>query len=143
MIPRSSTPDAETPNQRYNFSPSAAQAGKYFILSSSAELARSLITTFKSGDGRTGAGESPETAIIEADGPELARVLESNRSRLAIPLVLDRGLSRARAESQVELGLSMLGYLGHGRLTIRDEPSATSLTLKFQLDNGRTRQPAK
>jgi hypothetical protein len=140
MIPRSTRPDGETPNQRYNYTPSAAQAGKYFIVSSSAELARSLIKLLKSDAWRTRGSPAPATAVLEADGPELARLLELNRGRLAIPLMLDGGQTRAAAERQVALGLSLLRRLGRGRLTIKDEPAATSLELRFALSRESARR---
>ncbi len=47
MVPKGEGASTETPNQRYNFSPSAAQVGKYFFLSTSAELGRKLIKELK------------------------------------------------------------------------------------------------
>jgi len=134
MLPHTNAPGAETPNQRYNFSPSAAQVGKYFILSSSAGLARALIKDLKARgeDTKTGT-EKSETVVVEASGPEFARLLELNRSRLAMRVMLDRGETKENAESQVELGLALFRYLRHGRLAIRDDARSTSLELKLQL----------
>ena len=70
--------------------------------------------------------------MLEADGPELARLLEINRTRLAMQLMLGRGETKEKAESQVELGLALLRYLGHGRLVIRDDPGATRIQLKIR-----------
>ncbi len=58
-----------TPQRRYNFSPSAAQVGKYFILSSSRGLGRSLIKELKGKKAGTGqAAASRSTFAVEADG---------------------------------------------------------------------------
>jgi hypothetical protein len=125
---------ATSPDARYNLSPSAAQVGKYFILSTSAGLARALIKDLRSADGsKKLTGESPETAVLEADGAELARLLELNRARLAMQLMLSRGETKEKSEAFVEKGLALLRYLGTGRLTVRDEPGATSLKLSFKL----------
>jgi len=134
MIRRNAASTNETPNQRYNFTPATAQVGKYLILSSSVGLARSLIKELKS-KGGPGAGgtESHETLLIEADGPELARLLEQNRSRLAAQLMLNRGETKEKAQEDVGLGLDLVRYLGQGRLVIRDEPGGSQLHVKLQL----------
>ena len=62
-----------------------------------------------------GRPSEPETAVLEADGPELARLLEQNRGRLAMQFMLNRGETKEKAEGQVDLGLALLRYLGHGR----------------------------
>ena len=130
MIPRHSASATAVPSPRYNFTPATAQVGKYLIFSSSVGLARNLIKELKS---KTGAADGSETAVLEADGPELARLLEINRSRLAMQLMLGRGETKEKAEGQVELGLALLRSLGHGRLVIRDDPGATRIQLKLQL----------
>src|SRR5205823_5469108 len=76
MVPRASSTASLPPHLRYNFSPSAAQVGKFFILSSSTHLARALVKELKSDGGARAAGaEAKSTFSVEADGPELARLL--------------------------------------------------------------------
>ncbi len=134
MVPKSDSPAPTSPDARYNVSPSAAQVGKYFILSTSAGLARALIKDLKNPDAaRKLSGESSETAVLEADGPELARLLELNQARLAMQLMLGRGLTKEKAEAEVAKGLDLLRYLGAGRMAVRDEPEKTSLELTFKL----------
>jgi hypothetical protein len=134
MVPKTATPAATSPDQRYNFSPSAAQVGKYFFVSTSAGLARALIKDLRKADvSRSMEGESNETAVLEADGAELARLLELNRGRLAMQLMLSRGETKEKAESFVDTGLALLRYLGHGRMTARDLPGETSFRLNFKL----------
>ena len=130
MIVRHPDSASETPNPRYNFTPATAQVGKYLIFSSSIGLARDLIKTLKA---KSGGADASETAVLEADGPELARLLDINRTRLAMQLMLGRGETKEKAESQVELGLALLRKLGHGRLVIRDDPGSTRIQLKLQL----------
>jgi hypothetical protein len=124
------TSASEAPSTRYNFTPATAQVGKYLIFSSSTGLARDLIKELKS---KNRGADFSETAVLEADGPEVARLLEINRSRLAMQLMLNQGQTKEKAESQVELGLALLRSLGHGRLVIRDDQGATRIQLKFQL----------
>jgi hypothetical protein len=134
MPPRGMPASGTAVDTRYNFSPAAAQVGRFFILSSSMGLARDLIKQLKPAvDTRADAIEGKETLAIEADGVELARLLELNRSRLVTRNMLNKGETKESAERQVELGLALLRYLGHGRLTIHDEPAATRVEARFQL----------
>ena len=130
MVPRHGDSASVVPSPRYNFTPATAQVGKYLIFSSSVGLARDLVKELKS---KTEAAELGETAVLEADGAELAKLLELNRSRLAMQLMLGRGETREKAENQVELGLALLRALGHGRLVIKDDPGASRIQLKFEL----------
>jgi hypothetical protein len=47
--------------------------------------------------------------------------------------MLSRGETKEKSEAFVDKGLALLRYLGTGLLTVRDEPTATSLELKFKL----------
>jgi hypothetical protein len=71
--------------------------------------------------------------VLEADGAELARLLELNRARLAMQLMLNRGETKEKSEAFVDTGLALLRFLGTGRISVRDEPGATSLNLTFKL----------
>ena len=95
MVPRHADSASEAPNPRYNFTPATAQVGKYLIFSSSVGLARDLIKELKA---KSGGADASETAVLEADGPELARLLEINRTRLAMQLMLGRGETKEKAK---------------------------------------------
>jgi hypothetical protein len=134
MVPRPASGAGVPPHQRYNYSPSAAQVGKFFILSSSTPLARSLVKELKA-DGRAqdAGGEDRGTLTVEADGPELARLLEHNRTRLVMQAMLNQGETRAKAEERIGLYLALVRYLGRGRLVMRDEADATRFEVKLNL----------
>jgi hypothetical protein len=134
VLPQASPAANVTPQQRYNFSPSAARVGKFFVLSSSSGLARLVIKELNArGAGTIESNLGKETLVIEADGPELARLLEINAERLAMETMLSRGETNEKARAQVQALLSFVRYLGHGRLTIRDEPATTRLDVKLRL----------
>jgi hypothetical protein len=138
VLPQGAAAENMTPQRRYNFSPSAAQVGKYFILSSSRGLARLLIKELKRKNAGPGARASNRsTFAVEADGLELARILELNRDRLAMQTMLERGETKEKAQAQVDGLLAFVRYLGHGRLSIDDGPGASRLELKFQLSSGK------
>jgi hypothetical protein len=142
MIPRGTSAAGVTPHQRYNFSPSAAQAGKFFILSSSAHLARALVKELKSGGkARKLDGQASATLDVAADGPELARLLDRNRPRLVMQSMLKQGETKSKAEERVDLGLALLHYLGQARLLVRDGADATHAELSLQLAQPTERQP--
>ena len=134
MAPRGMSASDKAVDTRYNFSPASAQVGHYFILSSSVGLARDLIKQLKP---IAAAPNSPtqgeETLAVEADGVELAQLLELNRARLVTRNMLNQGETKQGAERQVELVLTLLRYLGHGRLTVHDDPAATHVEARFQL----------
>jgi hypothetical protein len=134
--PRAGVAMPATPNQRYNFTPATAQVGKYLIFSSSIALARTLVKELQD-QGRSGGpgAETKETFVLDADGPELARLLEQNRSRLAMQLMLNRGYSKDKANQDLDLGLSLLRYLGQGRVVIRDGAAATQLQVRLRFSH--------
>ena len=133
MIPGKPGAAPPAPNSRYNFTPATAQVGKYLIFSSSVGLARDLVKELKS---RRPEADGHDTAVLEADGPELARLLEFNRNRLAMQLMLDRGETKEKAESQVELGLDLLRYLGHGRLIVQRRPGPDAISVEARSARG-------
>ncbi len=104
LVPRTSAPASEQALQRYNYTPAAAQVGKYFILSTSTGLARALVKELKAITGSHVVGaEEKATFTLEADGPEVARLLEQNRSRLVMQTMLKQGETKEKAEQRVGL----------------------------------------
>ncbi len=121
--------DAKGPvHVRHNFSPSAAQVGGHFVLSSSLGLARDLVKSLKS-PGKPDAA----TLAVEAEGAALAGLVDLNRDRLVLQSMLKKGHDKDQAEAEVEMLASLLRYLGHGRLSIEDRERATRVGLEFSL----------
>src|SRR5262249_12263005 len=120
--------DKEPVHYRHNYSPSAAQVGQHFILSSSVGLTRDLISALKS-PGKA----SDATLAAEADGSALARLVDLNRKRLVMHNMLEKGHDKDQAEGEVGLLAALLRYLGRGRLTVQDAPDATRVGLEFTL----------
>lgn len=115
-------------DQRFNFSPSAFQVAHTFVLSSSLDLARSLVKSVKEPS-----EPSPDTLVAEADGPSLAHLVDVNREQLAMRNMLEKGNNRTRAESEIDLLASLLRYLGHGRLSVSDLDTQSHLSIEFRL----------
>ncbi len=135
VLARKSASADEPGAQRYNYSPSIAHVGRYFVLSSSAGLARSLIRELKNdaAAGKDRDKPQPATFAVVADGAEVARLFGLNRDRMIMQNMLSRGETKEDAARRVEMNLSLLRYLGHGRLAIQDTPDRTHLQLKLDL----------
>ena len=115
-------------HSRHNFSPSAAQVGGHFILSSSLGLTRDLVKSLKS------PGKPDDaTLAVEAEGAALAGLVDLNRNRLVMQSMLEKGHDKDQAEAEVDMLASLLRYLGHGRLSIQDRDDATRVGLEFSL----------
>jgi hypothetical protein len=134
LVSRQPASATEPGATRYNYSPSMAQVGRFFILSSSTGLARSLVKELKAVEvsGRK-PRDAPATFTAEADGAELARLLEQNRGRMVMNTMLGRGDTKPDAEARVGMILEVFRYLGRGRLVVADSADRTSLRLKFEL----------
>ena len=126
--PKGPDDDKQSVHVRHNFTPSVAQVDNYFILSSSVGLTRDLIKAIKSP-----AKPADATLLVEADGPELVKLLEFNRNRLVMQNMLSRGENKAQAEDGVSTLLQLLRYFGHGRLTVQDGSDSVHLALDFAL----------
>lgn len=113
---------------RHNFSPSVAQVGNHFILSSSLGLTRDLVKTLQT-PGRPEQG----TLVAAADGATLATLVDLNRTRLVLQNMLEKGHDKEQAEAELGMLTALLRYLGHGRLSIQDRDEATRLGLEFSL----------
>ncbi len=134
LVPHRAASASEPGATRYNYSPSLAQVGRYVIFSSSTGLAHTLVKELKTAPA---AGPNPKdvaaTFTVEADGPELARLLEQNRSRMVMQTMLGQGETRPDAERRVGQILDLFRYLGHGRLAVADSADRTRLQLKVDL----------
>lgn len=129
MPPKDAPADGKEPvHYRHNYSPSAAQVGNSFIISSSLGLTRDLIKNLKDP-----AKPGQATLAVEADGSVLAGLLDLNRNRIVMQNMLEKGHDKAQAEDEVNTLLSILRYLGHGRLTVQDGADTLKLNLGFAL----------
>src|SRR5262249_9953011 len=130
MPPKDGYKPGEPIHQRHNYSPSAFQVGDRFVISSSVSLARDLVAALKP---PTSQGDS--TLIAEAEGAELARLLDQNRERLVSQNMLTKGNDRPKAEQEVALLPKLVRYLGRGSLSARDTDQGVRLHVDFALGN--------
>ena len=115
-------------NSRHNFSPSAVQVGDHFILGSSLGLVRDLIPALKGP-----APPSDATLLIEAEGADLAALIEENRPRLVMQNMLEKGNDKTRAEFEVGFLARIVRTLGRGSLSALDTPDAVQFRVDFAI----------
>jgi len=113
----------------YNFSPTIAFVGDYFIVSSTSELAQDLI-----GLARKGGKSVPAktNTLVNLEAPTLKTVLAANREVLISQTMLEEGLDRPEAEKQIELLLSLLDVAKNA--TLKLEHSESQIELKMKID---------
>jgi len=135
-IARYATSKKERPkgpvHQRHNFSPSSAIVGNHFVFSSSAGLARDLVRALKA-PAALASLDPPAAEVAQADGADLARLLDRNRAPLVSKNMLDKGNDKAKAEGEVDFLIALIRTLGHGALSARDADDAVRIKLDFAL----------
>ncbi len=112
----------------YNFRPACATVGKHFIVASTGELAKALLQELK----------QPAASRLTADNThgllsleQLAAVLTDNQQALITQNMLEKGNTRAAADAEVGLLLSLLKQLGQAELRLT--PHAKSLELSASI----------
>jgi hypothetical protein len=130
LKPKVGPAPGEPVNSRHNFSPSAAQVGDRFILSSSLGLLRDLIPALKEPASPTDA-----TLLIEADGAELSALVLENRPKLVMQNMLGKGNDKPKAETEIDFLARVLKTLGRGSLSALDTADDLRLRLDFSLQN--------
>jgi hypothetical protein len=90
---------------QYNFSPSIAFAGEYFVVSSTTALARELAQTV--GEGTRPSTELNSTVQLNVDG--VSNILDENRPQLVAQNMLSEGHSKEEAERAINDLLELLG----------------------------------
>jgi hypothetical protein len=115
-------------NQRFNFSPSATLVDNHFILSSSLGLAKDLVRAIKNP-----AAQLDATLQAEANGEELAQLIEQNRKILVMNSMMSKGNDKSRSEAEVNSLMALARYLNRGRLSVSDTDEGARLRLEFDL----------
>ena len=98
----------------YNFSPSVAFAGEYFIVSSTAGLARELAMAVA----KTPAQPSAANSTVALDIGGVSDALDDNRAQLVAQNMLTDGNTKAEAEKAIGDLLSLLAVARDARLDL-------------------------
>ncbi|HMO12925.1 MAG TPA: hypothetical protein PKD64_03860 [Pirellulaceae bacterium] len=113
----------------FNFSPTLAFQDDYMIISSTEQLAREIALKTKELDIEADSSESNTT--ISVNVPEVVRLLRLNHAALVANQMLEQGVDRKSAESQVNLILEVLEFARAVNLDFRVD--SKSLLLKIEL----------
>lgn len=119
---------------QYNFSPTAAFAGKRFVIASTRKIASDLVhgnvtPTEKSADSTT-----VTNTAAELSGKPLRAALEANREQLIVQNMLQEGKSRAEAEAAIGVLLEVVGWFDRAALDLKTSNDNLTLTLDVKLD---------
>jgi hypothetical protein len=118
---------------RYNFRPALARIGEYLVLSSTDGLARDLIDALRA-ELAAGPKPSPSThSFLELDGVSLRDILTANRPNLIRKNMVDKGNSHEKAESEIDLLLTLLGCFRQVKLGLGQEAGRPALHLELNL----------
>jgi hypothetical protein len=121
-----------TIDTRYNFRPSLARPGDYLILSSTDALARDLIDATRKAPSAPSTTASTVNSLVEIEGPALAAIFQANREQMVRKNMVDKGSSREKAESDIQVLLAALGHLDHATLTLRRDAGRPQAQLEIR-----------
>jgi hypothetical protein len=69
---------------------------------------------------------------MEIEGTALSAILQANREQMVRKNMVDKGDSREKAESDIQMLLVALGHLDHATLTLRREASRPQAQLEIR-----------
>ena len=127
-LPDKKTGDSVTAPIIYNFSPTVAFRGSRFVLSSTKELAKSLVAEHEVQQ----PSESNTSVQLFADS--LRTVLEDNREQLISQNMLEEGHSREEAEAAISLLLELMTHLKGAGIDLRVSNGRTLLNLTLDVN---------
>ena len=126
--------DADGVHLRYNFRPALAMPGEYLILSSTEDLARDLIDALQK-EAAGPAKRIPRThSLVQIDGARIASILAANRENLIRQNMVDDGHTREKAESDVDVLMSVMKYLNRVELSVTSNDGRTGAEARLELN---------
>ena len=117
---------------RYNFRPALAMLGDYLVLSSTDGLARDLIDALKKEMEGNVKALAETHSLVEVDGVQLASILRANRENLVLQNMVNDGNTREQAETQNDLIVTILKYLGQAKLNVKSHNGRSQARLDLK-----------
>ena len=115
----------------YNFSPTIAFAGKWFVISSTKQLAADLVDAGKNNRVTT----SPSTnTSFRVFGKQARKILTQNAEQLIAQNMLEEGNDRDEAKAQIDLLLNLVGLVKETSLELKQGEKSLSLDFRIGLD---------
>ena len=136
MISAYYSPDRDEPDLKrarihFNFSPSVAFVGDQMVVSSSRELSGQLAEALQKASAAVSSATTNTAAILNV--PTLRDVLQDNYSQLVAQNMLKEGRSRAEAEKQIGILMTVLSLFKDASIKLQVADNELSLNLAVQM----------
>jgi hypothetical protein len=116
---------------RHNFRPTLAFAGNHLIVATTTEIARELIKSLKSS---SGPDLPPRAMSLDVSGQLLGRLIETNRERLVMQNMVEKGHGRNAAETEIGGLESLVRGLNQGEIVVNDTEKLFRIRLGFDFN---------
>ena len=126
--------DREHLETRFNFRPALAMLDDYLILSSAEGLARDLIDATKKEFAATIEPLAAVHSSVRLDGRRLASILGTNREQLVRHNMIEEGNTQEEAETEIDLLMTLVQYLGSVKLDVGSRDGNTQASLELELN---------
>jgi len=120
---------------RYNFTPSAACIGDYFVIASTDGILKELID----GYGKATPAPAGVNAGFWLEPAQLQRLGQENREYLVAQTMLKKGLAKAQAEQQVDVLLDAARFVRRFQVTADETRDGHALTLELAVGPNKER----
>jgi len=119
---------------RFNFSPCLAMPGDYVIFSSGDGLTRDLIAAVKKENAESVHPLAGKHSLANVDGGQLASILEANRESLVRQNMVEKGVTREKADGDLRLLITVLKHIRRVELNAGSKSGQARLEIKLDMD---------
>jgi len=126
--------DRQGVDSRFNFRPALARLGDYLIISSTDGLAADLIDALKKEIAEQVKPLAETHSVVEFSSMQLASILGTNRESLVRQNMVKEGNTQQEAETQTDLIVTVLKYLGTANLDIGSRDGRPRAELEWKLN---------
>lgn len=130
-VPESGSEKSDAAPINFNFSPSVAFLGDRFVVASTEQLARSLIKSEPRAGDQGGNPVSNTRAEISSHG--VKQSLTDNRAQLIAQNMLEKGHTKAEAETEIDTLLEILGLINGVDLNLSTDTEAKTFDLHLEV----------
>lgn len=114
---------------RHNFKPSLAIAGDKIIVASTVDMARAVVDSLAATP-----AASADSAFLDIDGQRLGKLIDTNKERLVMQNMVEKGNGRKAAETEIGALEALVRGLNHATATASDTKDTFTLKLSFDLN---------
>ena len=126
--------DKSAVDVRFNFQPCLAMPDDYVILSSADGLTRDLIAALKKEKSENVKPIAGKHSLGKMDGGQLASILEANFAGLVRKNMVEKGVTKEKAEGDFRLVIAALKHMRRVELNAGSDNNQPRLEIKLDLD---------